>query len=421
MKNRSTVQLDKKDPLSKYANEFYKLEKTIYLDGNSLGLLSKKAERSTLDFLESWKKFGIEGWTAGDTPWFYLAEDLGTMMAPLVGAKKDEVICTGSTTINLHQLLSTFYRPSGKKVKIIADELNFPSDIYAIKSHLKLVGLNPAKDLILIKSRDGKLIDERDIINAFSDEIALVILPVVMYRSGQLLNVGNITKAAHKHNILVGFDAAHSIGAVTHHFHEQQVDFAFWCTYKYLNGGPGSVGGLYVHNKHFGQEPGLAGWFSSNKKQQFDMSLEPCYADHAGAYQIGTPHILSMSALKGSLELFEEIGIEKIRTKSLKLTDFLINLIKAELAELDVEIITPEDKKSRGGHIAISHPHAMQIAQVLRRKGVVPDFRPPNIIRLAPIAFYTSFGDIEKAIGILKSIILTKQYMEISEKRAIVS
>lgn len=421
MNKKSAKELDLSDSLSQYAKEFYKPKNTIYLDGNSLGLCSKRAERKTLEFLDSWKKLGIEGWTSGTDPWFYLAEELGELMAPLIGANKNEVICTGSTTINLHQLLTSFYRPRGKRVKIIADELNFPSDIYAIKSHLVRMGRDVSRDLILVKSQDGLTLNEDEIIKSFSDEVALIVLPVVLYRSGQLLNVEKITRVAHRKGILIAFDAAHSIGTLPHHFHRDHVDFGFWCTYKYLNGGPGSAGGLYVNEKYLDGGPGIAGWFSSDKNKQFDMNLSLTPAETIGKYQIGTPHILSMAGLKGSLEFFHEVGIEKLRRKSLALTKYLIELVDTELAPLGVKIITPRKPGERGGHIAITHPQAIQIARSLRERGVIPDFRPPNIIRLAPVALYTSFSDIKKAVQIMKKIITDRSFEKYEQKRSVVS
>lgn len=416
MMKHKAVQLDKNDPLRKYRKEFYFPKGKIYLDGNSLGLLSKRAEASSLQILDSWKNLGIEGWTEGENSWFYLPEKLATLHAPLVGAQANEIILTNSTTVNLHQLLATFYRPTGKKVKIVVDSLAFPSDIYAIKSHLSLHGLKHEDTLMVVKSKDGHTLNENDICNVLNEEVALVILPSVLYRSGQLLNFKKIIKKAHEQDILVGIDAAHSVGAVQHHFHDDGVDFAFWCTYKYLNGGPGSVGGLFVNEKHLRYHPGLAGWFSSNKTRQFEMSHDLHPADGAGKYQIGTPHIQSMSALLGSLQMFTEVGLDLLREKSQKLTSFMIELIDAELSELGFSIVTPRNQEQRGGHVAIVHEYALEISHILRKKGVIPDFRPPKILRLAPVAFYTSFMDVYTTIQIIKSIAVENNYkIDISE------
>lgn len=242
------------------------------MDGNSLGLLSKRAERRLIEVLNDWKEQGIDGWTQGKHPWFSLSEKLGEMSAPLVGASSEEVIVTGSTTVNLHQLVATFYNPKGTRTKILADELTFPSDIYALQSQLRTHRYNPDTHLICVKSRDGRFLEEDDIIEAMTDEIALIILPTVLYRSGQILDMERLTAEAHKRGILIGFDGCHSIGAIPHSFSKWDVDFAYWCNYKHLNGGPGCVGGLYVNKKHFGTAPGLAGWFSSKKKSSLIWS-----------------------------------------------------------------------------------------------------------------------------------------------------
>ncbi len=413
--------LDAKDDLAKYRKEFYLPENMTYLDGNSLGILSKRAESSLLQVLDSWKQFGIDGWTKGKYPWFYLSEKLGDVTAPLVGALSDEIIVTGSTTVNLHQLVATFYQPKGNKTKILADELNFPSDIYALQSQIKHKGYNPDTHLIRVKSKDGRTLQEDDIIAAMTEDISLVVLPAVLYRSGQILDIKRLTAAARERNIYIGFDLCHSIGAIPHSLHDWNVDFAFWCNYKYLNAGPGSVGGLFVHQHHFGKAPGLAGWFSSKKEVQFDMEHVLTPADNAGAYQIGTPHVLSIAPLIGSLELFSEVGILKIREKSIKLTNYMLDLIKDELLEYGFVIANPLEETKRGGHIYLEHQEAASICKALKANGVIPDFRAPNGIRLAPIAFYNSFKDVFHAISILKEIMIQKTYKEYENTREIIA
>jgi kynureninase len=413
--------LDHQDPLRSFREEFYLPEKDLYLDGNSLGLMSKRAEKSLLGLADSWRSLGIDGWMAGQYPWFTLSEKLGEMCAPLVGAKANEVIITASTTTNLHQLVATFYKPQGKRTKILADELNFPSDIYALQSQLQLKGLDPKEHLIQVKSRDGRMIDEQDIIDAMTEEVALIILPTVLYRSGQLLDIEKLTSEAHKRGILIGFDGCHSVGAIPHHFNKWGVDFAYWCTYKYLNSGPGGVGALYVNEKHFGTMPGLTGWFGSDKEKQFDMEHTFTQASGAGAYQIGTPHLLSTAPLIGSLELFAEASIEAIREKSLKLTNFLMELIQSELGEFNFIIGNPLDDTRRGGHVALEHPEAARICKALKAAGVIPDYRNPNIIRLAPVAFYTSYVDVWHTVQILKRIMEEKLYEKFENKREVIA
>ncbi|HEX2739017.1 MAG TPA: kynureninase, partial [Rubrobacter sp.] len=319
------IRLDAADELARFREEFH-LGAGIYLDGNSLGLLSHRAERTLSGVLTSWRERGIDGWTAGDHPWFYLAEEVGAMTAPLVGAAPDEVGATGGTTVNVHQILATFFRPAGNRTKILATELDFPSDIQALTSQLRLRGLDPDKHLIRVKGRDGRTIDEEDVVAAMTDDVALVFLPTVLYRSGQLLGVGRLTRVAHERGIPIGFDTAHSVGVVPHSFSGWDVDFAVWCGYKYLNGGPGAAAGLYVNRRRFGQRPGLAGWFGSRKDRQFDMDHDLIPAKSAGAYHIGTPNILSLAPLLGSLEMFDEAGIGRVREKSLNLTGYLMDL-----------------------------------------------------------------------------------------------
>ncbi|WP_042347278.1 kynureninase [Bacillus massiliigorillae] len=413
--------LDKGDSLSRFREEFYLKPATIYMDGNSLGLLSKRAERTLLESLLDWKEHGIDGWTKGKHPWFDLSNRLAGLLAPLVGASAEEAIVSGSTTVNLHQLVATFYKPQGKRTKILADELNFPTDIYALKSQLRIHGYDPEEHLIRVKSRDGRVIEEEDIIEAMTDEVALVVLPTVQYRSGQILDMKRLTEEAHKRGILIGFDGCHSVGVIPHAFSEWKVDFAYWCNYKYLNGGPGSVGGLYVNRAHFGANPGLAGWFGSRKDKQFDLEHTFTAAETAGAYQIGTPHVLSMAPLLGSLEIFEEAGIENIRKKSLEINQYFMELIEVELADFGFEIGNPRDNARRGGHVCLEHPEAIRICKSLKENGIIPDFRAPNVIRLAPIALYTSYEDVWNVVRILKEIMVEKQYEKFANEREVVA
>ncbi|WP_456279463.1 kynureninase [Bacillus sp. AK128] len=417
----SAKELDQKDSLAKLRDEFYIKEGKIYLDGNSLGLLSKRSEKSVQTLLDSWKDYGIEGWMDGEYPWFYLSEDLGARMSKLIGASEKEVLVTGSTTINLHQLLATFYSPASGRTKIIADELTFPSDIYAIKSQIKLKGLSPEDHLVRVKSQDGYLLDEDEIIKEMDDKTSIVVLSSVLYRSGQFINMKKLVDAAHERGIIIGFDLAHSIGAIPHNFEDLQPDFAFWCNYKYLNSGPGSVGGLYVNERHFGKEPGIAGWFSSKKDKQFDMEHELNHEHSAGAYQVGTPHILSIAPIIGSLEIFEEVGMEKVRKKSLALTDFLMKLIEQELSSYGFVIINPRGENERGGHVSLYHPEAASICKALKSKGVIPDYREPNLIRLAPISFYTSFEEVWKSVQIVKEIMNNDEQKQFENARNVIA
>ena len=413
--------LDEQDALGKYRNEFYIQPNVIYMDGNSLGLLSKRAEKSVLTLLDSWKRYGIDGWTQGEHPWFYFPETLSEMCAHLVGASKEEVIITGSTTANLHQLVASFYRPEGLRTKILADELNFPSDLYAISSQLSLHGFNGDEHMKLVKSRDGYTLQEEDIISAMTDDVALIILPSVLYRSGQVLDIKMLTEVAHERNIMISFDLCHSIGSVPHELDNWDVDFAFWCNYKHVNGGPGATGGLYVNRKHFGGKPGLAGWFGSDKEKQFDLSTHMTPATNAGAYQIGTPHIMSSAPLYGSLEMFAEVGIDAIREKSLKLTNYMMTLIEHELSEYNFIIANPRETEKRGGHIFLVHDEAARICKALKVQQVIPDFRSPNGIRLAPVALYNSYEDVWKTVQILKLIMKEELYKKYENKRDVIA
>ena len=311
-----------------------------------------------------------------------------------MGAEAGQVIVTNSTTVNLHQLVATLYTPKPSRPKILADALNFPSDLYALQSQLRLRGLEPdCRSRACPCPRTGMRLEEEDIVAHMTPDVQMAVLPAVVYTSGQLLDMAYLTEQAHRRGILIGFDCSHSIGAVPHQFDAYGVDFAFWCSYKYLNGGPGAAGGLYLNRRHFGRAPGLAGWFSSAKERQFDMTPALDAASGAGALQIGTPNILSMAPLQGALELFAQAGMENLRRKSLALTAFLMALIDRELSAFGVTILNPREEQRRGGHVAMQHPEAQRIGKALRARGVVPDFRPPNILRFAPAPLYTSFTD----------------------------
>lgn len=411
--------MDEQDSLRNFKEEFYIQDGTVYMDGNSLGLMSKRAESQLLGLMDSWKKHGIDGWTEGDNPWFTLAEEMSSGIAPFVGARENEVMVTGSITSNIHQMLSTLFQPTAQRFVILVDELNFPSDIYAVESHLRLRGLDPATAMRKVQSRDGYTLKTEDILAQLTEDVAIVLLPSVLYRSGQLLDIKTITEAAHGKGILVGFDLAHSIGAVPHHLHGDGVDFAVWCHYKYMNSGPGGTGGLYIHERHHHLLPGNAGWFGSDKAKQFDMDHQFSKAEGAGAYQIGTPNIFSMAPLLGSIEIFEAAGIEQVREKSLKLTALLRSRLAETLPELT--LVTPQQDKERGGHIALSHPEAARICKALKEKGVVPDFRAPNIIRLAPVALYTTFTDVERTAEIFKMIMDEELFKNYSNERNVVA
>ncbi|SIS46051.1 kynureninase [Salimicrobium salexigens] len=403
-----------------FRDEFYFPEGKIYMDGNSLGLMSVRAEKAVKEIMDSWKKYGIDGWTEGEDPWFTLSERLGNRMAPLVGAFPEEVTVTGSTTSNLHQLTATFYRPERGRTKILADALAFPTDIYALQSQLSLKGYDESH-LVLAESTDGHTIDEDTIIQAMTGDISLVILPSVLYRSGQVLDMEKLTAAAHERGITIGFDLSHSIGALPHRLSEWGVDFAFWCNYKYVNAGPGSVGGLYINREHFSETPGLTGWFGSDKNSQFDMEHTYVKVADSGAYQLGTPHVLSAAPLLGSLEMFEEAGMEALRGRSLKLTGYLMEQIDSRLSSWDFVIANPREESRRGGHVYLEHPEAARITKALKAEGVIPDFRNPNGIRLAPTALYNTFEDCFQTVTKLKEIMEKEKYKAFKNERDIIA
>lgn len=415
--------LDSEDPLAKFRKRFYIPEGTIYMDGNSLGLLSKESEDSVLQVLDEWKTLGIGGWLESSRPWFYLAEELGALCAKLVGAKPQEVVATGTTTVNIHSLVTTFYQPNGRKRKIIADELDFPSDIYALKSAMKLRGLDPEKNLVLALSKGGRFLEESKIVELMTEDIALAFLPSVLYRSGQLLDIQYLAEEAHRRGILIGFDCCHSVGVVPHYFDEWDVDFAVWCSYKYLNGGPGGSAFLYVNGKHFDREPALAGWFGYVKDRQFDLALNFEHAKSAGGWQISSPAILSTAPIEGSLKLTLEAGIEAIREKSLKITSYLMYLVDEILSgkPYNFAVGTPRDSERRGGHVAIEHEEGMRITEALRARHVVPDFRPPNVIRVAPIPLYNTYNEVWEIVQHLKDIVDRKEYERFPKERKAIS
>jgi kynureninase len=410
--------LDSRDPLASFRDRFYVPSGTLYFDGNSLGLLSREAEQAVLEALDAWRRLAIDGWTAAERPWFYLGEKLGAAQAELVGAGPNEVVVTGGITSNLHALLATFFQPGDGRTCIVADALNFPSDLYALQSHLRLRGLDPSEHLVLVPSRDGRTIDEQDVLAALErPDVALAWLPSVLYRSGQLLDMARIAAAARARQITIGFDCAHSVGCVPHRLHDWDVDFAVWCTYKYLNAGPGAVGSLYVHERHHGLGPGLAGWWGSDKQRQFDMAPTLMPATTAGAWQIGTPSVLGAAAQYGSLRVLGEAGLARVRAKSLALTSLLIDLADRYLAPLGFEVGTPREAERRGGHVALEHPAAVRITRALKARGIVPDFRPPNIIRLAPVALYTRYRDVGDVVMALRSIVESGEHLQFTDER----
>jgi kynureninase len=416
--------LDAQDPLARFRNRFYIPRNITYMDGNSLGLLCRDAEKSLKRVTKEWKTLGIKGWMDAEAPWFHFAEKTGAAAAPLVGADASEVIMSTSTTVNIHALISSFYTPEGKRTKILSDALDFPSDIYAMKAQIKLKGGDPRENLILVPGKDVYVLDEADIVRQMTPETALIFLSSVLYRSGQLLDMSALTREAHARNIPIGFDCSHSAGVIPHRFDDWNIDFAVFCSYKYLNGGPGSPAFLYLNRRHFNREPVLAGWFGSRKQTQFDMSPDFNPEPSAGGWQISTPSILSAAPLEGSLKLIQEAGINAIRKKSVKLTRYMIFLLDALLSRppYHFKTATPRKPEKRGGHIALIHPReSLRISQALKDRGVIPDFRPPDIIRLAPSPLYTSFYEVWLTFHHIRAVMDNREFERYSTGRNAVS
>ena len=422
-------QLDADDPLASFHARFYLPPGApVYLDGNSLGLLSVDAEASVRRVLEEWKTLAIGGWLDGAPPWFTLAENLAARVAALVGARAEEVAVTNSTTVNLHQLLATLYRPPGEgatRSKILAFAGEFPSDLYAITSHLRLRGLDPAACLTLFPAGPDGLIEEPALGRALAADPALqlAVLPAVVYTTGQLLDLPTLTAAAHAAGVRIGFDLSHSVGAVPHALSADGVDFAFWCHYKYLNAGPGAVGGLYLNARHVELRPGLAGWWGAHKARMFDMAreMEPAYG--AGGLQVGTPPILGLAALEGALGLTEAAGLAHLREKSLRLTAYLMARVEARLpmgGDDGFRFANPREDQRRGGHVALVHREAARLCRALKDAGVVTDYRPPDIVRLAPVPLYNSFADCHAAVERLVEIMASRAYENYPVERALV-
>jgi kynureninase len=407
--------MDQTDTLSHYKSRFYLEKDTFYMDGNSLGLMSKDAEESMFKVMTDWKIEGIKIWGAKEGKYFMYPQQLGAKMSDLIHAKPEEVIALGSITTNIHQILTTLYQPTETRYKILVDELNFPTDIYAVKSVLRLKGYEHALDVI--KSEDGKTLSEETIIAHMNDDVAVILLPAVLYRSAQLLDMKRLTMEAHKRGILIGWDLAHSIGAVNHDFNSFEPDFAVWCTYKYLNGGPGSVGGLYINRRHFDKSAGLQGWFGNKNDSQFQLRNSIDQTADASGWLQGTPHIMSLAALEGSLDMYLEAGIDNLRKKSLKLTDYLMAQINERLLTYGFTIGNPLESDRRGGHVCLEHDDAYRISSALRDYGVIPDFREPNVIRLAPVPLYVSFEDVYHVVEIIVAIVKNNKHESYSNIR----
>jgi len=412
-------ELDLNNPLASFAGRFYKTNE-IYMDGNSLGLASKDAEEALLEALAAWKKEAIKIWNVENGKYFNVSRLIAQRTAPLINAMPEEIIHMGTITSNILQGINTFYQPTKDRYKIIVDELNFPSDIYAVKSMISSKGLNVEDALTVIHSRDGRTLDENDIVAAMKEDVAVAWLPSVLYRSAQLLDMAHISKAGLKRGIFVGWSLAHSIGSVPHDFRKIEPDFAVWCTYKYLNGGPGSNAGMFINRRHFGRKHGFQGWFGNRDATQFSMSHKYDPDVDANNWLLGSHTIFSLYPVYGALKIHEDAGIENIRDVSLQMTSYLMYLIDTRLGQYGFRVGNPREDHRRGGHVACEHDEAYRISTALRDLNVIPDFREPNVIRLAPVALYNTYEEIYEVVTIMEKIAKEKIYETCSSERATV-
>lgn len=413
-------QRDTEDPLRNFRERFINNQGQIYMDGNSLGLCSKDAKEALYHVIEMWEKHGIDIWSIEDSKYFLYQKVLGEKLAKLIHANHDEVTVMTNTTINIHQGISTFYRPTKERNKILVDDLNFPTDRYAVDSQVKLKGYTVEEAVKVISSQDGRFISEDLIIEGMTDDVALVLLPSVLYRSAQLLDMKRITEEAHKRGIIIGWDLCHSIGVVPHDFQDINPDFAVWCNYKYLSAGPGAIAGFYINKKHFEKEPGLAGWHGNKKETQFKLLNKFDHELSAHGWQTGTQPLFSMAPLEGVLNIFNEAGIKNIRLKSLDITAYLMYLADERLTKYGYAIGNPREDEKRGGHVCLEHEEAYRICQALKDHQVIPDYRESNVIRLAPVALYISYEEVYRLVEILEDIVKNKEYEKYSNKRTLV-
>lgn len=398
------IQLDFQDPLKKFRTRFAlpKDPNTIYFCNHSLGLPTVATFNRMQDQLQRWSELGAEGWLQGKSNWYHsLDVPLKEPLAHLLGAKDDEVVAMNTLTVNLHLLLVSFYQPNDTRFKILIEWPAFPSDLYAIKSHLRYHGLNPDEALIILEPRAGehhlRHEDIEQVISEKGESIALVFLSSVNFLTGQVLEMQSITQLAKNKGCLVGFDVAHAAGNIPLQLHDWGVDFAIGCSYKYLCSGPGGPGIAYIHTSHHHEQlPRFSGWWGNDPNTRFKMQLQPEFIPYGGAYswQISTPSILALTPLVSSLEVFEEAGIDHLRKKSELQTAFLIELLEVLPSSL-FEMITPKLPQLRGNQLSLLiHKNSEECLKNLEKKGVICDFRSPNIIRVAPSPLYNTFQEI---------------------------
>jgi kynureninase len=390
--------LDAADPLAHFRDQFLippgpDGKPCVYLCGHSLGLQPRSARDLVNQELDDWAKFGVEGHFRGKAPWYSYHELLRDSGARLVGAEAGEVVFMNSLTVNLHLMLATFYRPTRERFRIVTDEPTFPSDLFALQTHLHHRGQD-SNDSLLFVSNAEQL---HDLLAHRGGEIAVVLLNGVNFLTGRQYDIAKVTAAAHDHGCVAGFDLAHAAGNAVPKLHEWGVDFAVWCSYKYLNGGPGAVGGCFVHEKHGSNPdlPRLAGWWGNDPATRFRMHLEPRFVPKPGAdgWQVSNPPILAMAPLRASLALFDAATMPALRAKSERLTGYLESLMD-RLPPGRFEMITPRDPARRGCMLSIVvHDRPRELVKELEARGIVCDFREPNVVRVAPVPLYNSFHD----------------------------
>ncbi|MBS1797674.1 MAG: kynureninase [Acidobacteria bacterium] len=406
--------LDREDALAAFRDRFH-IPKTadgadvLYFTGNSLGLQPKRTREFIEQELKDWETLGVEGHFAAKHPWMPYHELLTAPMAAVVGARPVEVVVMNSLTVNLHLLMVSFYRPAGRRNKIVIEKGAFPSDQYAVKSQLEFHRQGGAADfLIELAPRAGEnCLRTEDIEQTIADhagEIALVLLGGVNYYTGQAFEMERIAQAGHAAGAVVGFDLAHAAGNIPLDLHDWDVDFAAWCSYKYLNSGPGGIAGVFVHERHADRFdlPRFAGWWGHDQRTRFLMDDRFVPMRGAEGWQLSNPPIFQMAALRASLELFAEAGMPRLREKSLKLTGYLEFLLGA-IRDDRIEVITPSDPSSRGCQLSIRVKNSdKSLFETLTKKGVVADWREPDVIRVAPVPLYNSFRDVWKFAEILR-------------------
>jgi len=407
---------DELDPLRHFRQKFHfpqhNNQDTVYFTGNSLGLAPKTALSALEQEINDWKKYGVEGHFQAKNPWVSYHEMFAEPLAHLMGAQPMEVAAMNGLTSNLHLLMVSFYRPTKDRFKIICEGKAFPSDQYALQSQVKHHGLKPEDAIIQLFPREGEhTLRTEDIIQTIQNtgsELALVMIGGVNYYTGQYFNIPEITKAGHQEGAMVGWDLAHAAGNLPMQLHDWDVDFAAWCSYKYMNSGPGSISGIFVHEKHCKNPdlPRFAGWWGHNKERRFLMEPEFEPIPTAESWQLSNAPVLAMAVHKASLDIFMEAGIENLRAKSIHLTSYLeyvIEQVSNDDPDTSFEVITPSIPEQRGAQLSIlSHGKGKELFDHLTNEGVIADWREPNVIRIAPVPLYNNYEDVYRFGSILR-------------------